>query len=264
MPTYISKRTESQTQSVFFKLSAELRNEVYYHAFSMQDPDATEIHLCPKEARVATKDSFATKHEGIILALLRTCRRIYHEAAGVCYGINPIGIDRNMIYQLGAQFSSARLQNIRPLRVRVATPFSLNFVSHMTVARMPGVDKLDLVFDNSIDAESNLDTLRPYVVHKSFLLAAGLVPMAVSKLKTVSRITLTVGHVPDLLYGPQQGHRTRYERLIAMIQLQEDQMAMPAILKLEQDLNALLPMNKAKADAVKPEGSEDIEYDNKD
>lgn len=258
MATYISKRTKSQTQSVFFKLSAELRNEVYYYAFSMQDPEATEIYLCPKDARVGTKDSFATKHEGINLALLATCRRIYHEAVGVCYGINPIGIDRNMMDQLYFQFSGARLENIRTLRMHVATSWALPGVSSTISSYMPGVETLDLVFDSGIEADFFRELCRPHVVHSIFATAVNTVSRAISKLTTVSKITLTVGRMADLYPEPHQADRA------AVLRMQKDSMATSGLPALEEELNALLPKNKAKSEAAKAEESEVIESEDKD
>ncbi|GIZ42901.1 hypothetical protein CKM354_000614900 [Cercospora kikuchii] len=258
MATYISKRTESQTQSVFFKLSAELRNEVYYHAFSMQDTDATEVHLCPKEARVATKDSSATKHEGINLALLATCRRIYHEAIGVCYGIDPIGIDRNMIYRLRDEFSRARLGNIRTLRVHVDSPDALLSVCGMVSIWVPAVETLDIVFDSGIDTEFNRQICRPYMVHSILRAAVVFASTYISKLKTVSKIKLMVGHMTDLFPTPDQADR------MAVIRMQKDSMATSGLWALEEELNALLPKNKARIDAAKAEESEAIESEDKD
>ncbi|KAM3425769.1 hypothetical protein BST61_g7699 [Cercospora zeina] len=181
-----------QTNCRLFKLSGELRNEVYRHLFRLQNPSATEIYLCSKDPRAATKNSFATKHNGVDLALLATCRLIYHEATRICYSINRIGMDQGTMFRLENELDSARLESIRHVRMHIDSPCSL-ILSCMNINRcMPGIETVDLVFDYGFDPNHDWMKYSPSRIYGILANIFHYISRRVRQLGYLSKIKLTV------------------------------------------------------------------------
>ncbi|PPJ53941.1 hypothetical protein CBER1_05823 [Cercospora berteroae] len=240
MTSLTSRAALPQTQSLFFKLSGELRNEVYHLLLNVKNPsNATEIYLCSKFARVQNKDSFATKHGGVDLNLLATCRQIYLEASGICYSINPIGIDKDMMLATGIDMDRMRLESIRHLRVHIMLPETLASMCTAVQRYMPGVETLEVVFDHGFNYDFYWDNFCPHNVHARLdVTSFNMIANEISQLENVSKIKLTVASPEDFPCGkgkwrPEHVHWFKQVNWTAITKL--------AV--VENRLNALLPKN---------------------
>lgn len=93
-----------------------------------------------------------TKHKGVDLALLATCRQIYQEATGICYSINWIGMDCDTVLRFMNEIDSKRLESIRHVRMHIVPPL-IFILSCLEINHcMSRVETVDVVvFDHGFE-----------------------------------------------------------------------------------------------------------------